>query len=69
MLNSYMHFIKKVSYLSGSKKPKFFKVTNSPYQRLDHNSYKSGFYQKTSLLKRIEVNKNFEMLTFFPTSI
>ena len=39
-------FYKKVSYLSGSKKPKYFKVTNSPYQLLDHNSYKSGFYQK-----------------------
>ena len=37
---------------------KSFEVSNSPYQLLDHNSYKRGFCQITSLLKCIEVNQN-----------
>ena len=58
MLISNVYFIKKVSCASGSKQTKIFEVRNGTYQVLVHNNYKSGLYQKTSLLKRTEVNQN-----------
>ena len=48
MLISNLHFIRKLSYISGSKQAKICYVS-SLYQFLDHNNFKSGFYQKTSL--------------------
>ena len=58
MLISNMHFIKKSFLSKWIQETKMFEVSNSPYQLFDYNNYNSEFYQKTSLLKWIEVNQN-----------
>ena len=65
VLISNVHFIRKLSYLRGLKETRIFEVSSPwPYQLLDHDNSKNGFYQNTPLSKQIEVKHNFE--TFKP---